>query len=118
MKNTDIIEAWMSGKKSGQGQWRLHTDGKSLFSYQLRIGRTESDGKKIAFNYTAKGPQFYSTTTSRHCYLAIRHGGAAIVWNDTEDEYERKITRAEFRRCLMNQTRLPVDVIKIACSYM
>lgn len=62
----------------------IWTDGKNLYSYDLRIGYTGKDGIKKVYNYTArdiKTPygkviphQFISTTTSRHVSEALKWG--------------------------------------------
>ena len=42
----------------------FYTDGKDLYSYNLRVGTTSKSGRKAAIDYRA--PWFYSQTTSQH----------------------------------------------------
>lgn len=63
MKNSDVASAWIAGRAASTRNFR--TDGKSLWSYGLKI----ADELQI-FNYTASGRAFRSQTTSTHVGLA------------------------------------------------
>ena len=57
---TKVVEKWIEGEKFGSGQ--LRTDGKNLFSYQLKIGRTRR-GRKEFIDYSDEcGMKMYVTT--------------------------------------------------------
>ena len=61
--NSKVIWSWMNDKP-----WyslNMRTDGQSIYSYHLEIGKTE-DGEKVCLNYTASGLGCYSHTTSCH----------------------------------------------------
>jgi hypothetical protein len=60
MTNNKVCEAWIEGKKAKSNTMR--TDGISLFSYQMKIGQTLTNG--------LKQPYFYSMTTSKHVGIA------------------------------------------------
>lgn len=68
--NSQVADAWSKGKRASS--LNMSTDGKNIFSYWLRIGKTSDTGDKIAFDYTAKGGAFYSRTTSKHCGYSQR----------------------------------------------
>ena len=74
MKNIQVIEAFISGKKGKAGN--LFTDGQDLYSYGLKIGETRGS-QKIVFDYTATG-QYKSQTTSNHVN-ATKRAGALLV---------------------------------------
>lgn len=68
MKNQDVAEAWKDGRPAyTKSMW---TDGETLWSYHLPIGRTV-DGKKVALRYDSGGT-FVSVTTSNHVSHAKR----------------------------------------------
>jgi len=67
----DVVEHWIHGEKAISYSRTLWTDGRNLYSYRLRIGKTTINGKKIVYNYTRAG-EFVSQTTSRHVGLAKR----------------------------------------------
>lgn len=64
--NKQVVEAWGNGRAMSSNN--LHTDGMGLFSYDLLIGYTaEPNFLKVLIDYTAKGGEFVSvTTSSRH----------------------------------------------------
>ncbi len=65
-----VVDKWASGYAWKSGTGSLHTDGQDLYSYNLKIGYTDDQGKKVAIDYTAPGKAFYSQTTSKHVTLA------------------------------------------------
>ena len=67
--NEQVITRFLNGL-SGSGN-SLHTDGSSLYSYDLEIARWYG-GKSIVFDYTATGGAFQSMTTSQHVGLIKR----------------------------------------------
>ena len=68
VNNNDVILKWKQGQEARNGKHTLHTDGKDLYSYNLRIGFTTPSGKKVAVEHRA--PHFVSVTTSQHVGLA------------------------------------------------
>ena len=78
MKNQDVVRAWRAGKSAATKN--LSTDGKSLFSYRLEIGRTEHQdvsqvggrGWKVVLDYRSPH-DFISMTTSQHVALAANY---------------------------------------------
>ena len=80
MKNLHVIKSWNRGESGGRGA--LQTDGNKLGSYRLLIGRTDSEGNKIVLDYTAKGGQAVSQTTSTHVNLAKRNSNAEVMRPD------------------------------------
>ena len=70
IKNDAVARAWAENQ-AGDSK-NLHTDGKDLYSYNLLIGYTTSDGKKIVRNYRSGGEWGHvSHTTSRHVTMAM-----------------------------------------------
>ena len=84
MKNIQVINAWNSNKPAhaNNGRGALRTDGNRLWSYGLCIGRSDTEGNKIIFDFTAKGGQSVSNTTSQHVGLAKRNSNAEIMRPD------------------------------------
>mgnify|MGYP001275066099 CR=1 FL=1 len=74
-KKQKITESWMRGEIASTDNF--FTDGTRLYSYQLEIGTTLGS-KKIVYNYTARGNNFKSKTTSQHVEAARLAG--AEVW--------------------------------------
>lgn len=72
--NNGVIDAFMNLNTANAG--RLKTDGQSLFSYDLRIAEhiPQDDGSAITvvYDYTSKGGNYVSQTTSGHVGLAKR----------------------------------------------
>ncbi len=68
IKNNDIVDCWRRSRQSQNKSMR--SDGSNLFSYNLKIGYTDSKGKKVALDYTASSGNFRTRTTSNHVSLA------------------------------------------------
>ena len=68
VNNSDVIYKWKQNEEARNGRHTLHTGGKDLYSYNLRIGFTTPNGKKVAVEHRA--PHFVSITTSQHVGLA------------------------------------------------
>ena len=65
--NSLVAEAWALGKPAKNHKGTFHTDGKKIYSYELQLGDTSEDGKKIVKDYTANGSYGFRTmTTSQH----------------------------------------------------
>jgi len=65
--NSEVARLWGMNVNARSGNM-TSKDG-SLYSYGLEIGR-ELKGRKVAYDYTAKGRNFKSKTTSRHVRCA------------------------------------------------
>jgi len=63
VSNSDVIQAWLSGRVTKARH--LSTDGYNLYSYALLIGQ----GREV-YDYTSRGLGFTSQTTSCHVGLA------------------------------------------------
>ena len=81
MTNEQVVKAWINNQ-TGKSL-HMSTDGKSLFSYEMKIGETvyESNGlwsanKKHGLN--VQKPYFYSQTTSKHVGLVKRYADKMI----------------------------------------
>ena len=79
--NSLVARAWALGKPAKNHKGTFHTDGKKIYSYELQLGDTSDDGKKIVKDYTARGSYgFRSMTTSQHVgYLRYIRGYETIV---------------------------------------
>ncbi len=76
MTNKEVVQAFMNGKPGMSG--RMRTDGKLLYSYNLKIGWTTGTDHKLVYDYTARNNAFKSATTSKHVRLA-ENAGARLV---------------------------------------
>ena len=72
MTNRQVITAWSEGRSGRAGS--THTDGSTLWSYNLVIGVTDEDGEKVVYDYRATSGHFISSTTSHHVSLAAGVG--------------------------------------------
>ena len=72
--NDGVIDAFLDCKSANAG--RLKTDGQSLFSYDLRIAEHIPDdygrATTLVYDYTSKGGNYVSQTTSSHVGLIKR----------------------------------------------
>jgi len=72
--NVGVVDAFMNLNTANAG--RLKTDGQSLYSYDLRIAEhiPQRDGTAITvvYDYTSKGGNYVSQTTSGHVGLVKR----------------------------------------------
>ena len=82
MKNIEVINAWNRSRSAVNRNKALRTDGDRLWSYRLCIGRSDEEGNKIIFDFTAKGGQSVSNTTSQHVGLAKRNSSAEVMRPD------------------------------------
>ena len=72
--NMGVVDAFMNLDSANAG--RLKTDGQSLYSYDLRIAEhiPQKDGSAVTvvYDYTSKGGNYVSQTTSGHVGLVKR----------------------------------------------
>ena len=91
MRNEDVIRAWVRGDKATNGRGSLHTDGETLYSYDLKIGETDTDTRQegvvynvvIDYRPVSRGPMArrrrgVSVTTSAHVRLAARYADRVV----------------------------------------
>ena len=75
--NKEIPALWTAGIPAKSGNGQFSTDGKTLFSYKMPIGKTISGDnqgpRKVFCKYNSKPDNFVSTTTSVHVGLTLRH---------------------------------------------
>lgn len=76
MRNVQVVEAWLQGKRGRSGNGVLRTDGLKLFSYKVVIGDSADDEQKVVYDY--RGPNKIGLATTRHVFCAIREGGEQI----------------------------------------
>ena len=69
MRNDAVVRAFSRGERGAAGA--LRTDGRSLWSYDLKIAEKTLAGVIVA-DYTSPGGAFRSQTTSSHVNLAKR----------------------------------------------
>lgn len=74
VKNEQVARLWSEGKV-GRSK-NMSTDGKTLWSYNMPIGVTLDDGRKVAIRYQA--PRNYSNTTSRHVSYALQYADQVV----------------------------------------
>ena len=80
MRNDQVITAWNNGQQAKSGS--MKSDGDLLFSYRLCIGRTDCEGNKILFDWTATGGSYVSQTTSTHVNKVKKLSSASIMRPD------------------------------------
>jgi len=69
-RNAEVALCWAQGKPARNHNGTLITDGTRIYSYELQIGDTAENNKKVVKDYTAKGSYgFRSMTTSQHVGL-------------------------------------------------
>ena len=76
LNNSEIPKMWINGIAARSNNGQFSTDGKTLFSYNLPIGRTIDTKqmiKKVFCEYNSKSDNFVSSTTSQHVGLTLRH---------------------------------------------
>jgi len=65
-----IAEYWNDGIPSQSWSGNFRTDGLILYSFNLPIGTTDRNGKKIVFTYLKSAGHFISGSTAKHVGLA------------------------------------------------
>ena len=81
--NASVIKSWVRGYSSNNGRSSLHTNGRELFSYQLRIGYTDDKGNKVVEQYNASTGNVKSMTTSRHVSMASVQADREVTPNES-----------------------------------
>ena len=65
-RNDIVLEKWKKGEPANSHTGSLHTNGTSLFSYQMKIGHRAKSGTCVLGDFTSPGGSFQSMTTSCH----------------------------------------------------
>jgi hypothetical protein len=76
MRNKDVIRSFAWGNPAAAGN--LHTDGRSLWSYDLKIAQRTSEGVVVG-DFTSPGGGFHSMTTSKHVSMAKREAHTIML---------------------------------------
>ena len=66
LRNEEVLEKWKDGETASSHTGALCTNGRDLFSYNLRIGYRSRSGQTILGDFTSPGGDFHSMTTSCH----------------------------------------------------
>ncbi len=66
LMNELVLQKWKDGEEASSHNGALHTNGTSLFSYNLKIGHRSQSGVTIIGDFTSPGGNFRSMTTSCH----------------------------------------------------
>ena len=66
LRNDLVLEEWKNGETASSHTGALCTNGRDLFSYNLRIGYRSCSGQTILGDFTSPGGDFHSMTTSCH----------------------------------------------------
>ena len=77
MNNSQVLKAFTNGRAGSSKNGAFSTDGKSLYSYSLRIA-VHRDSDIAVGDYTASG-SYYSHTTSKHVGYARSLPGATVM---------------------------------------
>ena len=74
----DVASYWYRGLPACNNGSQHWTDGNKIYSYQLCIGETLEDGRKMVHDYTANTQYgFRSMTTSKH--VGYVRAGADVI---------------------------------------
>jgi len=73
LRNDLVLGKWTKGESANSHTGALHTNGTSLFSYNLRIGYRSRSGTCVLGDFTSPGGHFRSMTTSCHVGKARSH---------------------------------------------
>jgi len=87
VRNELVLEKWKDGESAASHNGALHTDGTSLFSYNLKIGHRADSGTTIVGNFTSSFGAFASQTTSCHVGKAraiADHTMHPVVFSNSE----------------------------------
>ena len=89
MRNDAVVRAFSRGERAAAGA--LRTDGRSLWSYNLKIAEKTLGGVVVA-DYTSTGGAFRSQTTSSHVNLAKRVADTIML----AEVFERTFVKMPF----------------------
>jgi hypothetical protein len=83
--NAGVARSWSHGRAAHNNNQSYWTDGKDIYSYELKIGETRSGGTKVLWDYTAAGGDFRSMTTSTK-HVCNARSYADEIWSPPSDE--------------------------------
>ena len=72
LRNELVLDKWKNGFPASSHTGALCTNGRDLFSYNLRIGYRSRSGACVLGDFTSPGGNFQSMTTSCHVGKARR----------------------------------------------
>ena len=90
-RNDVVLDKWRKGEHANSHTGSLHTNGTSLFSYQMKIGHRAKSGTCVLGDFTSPGGSFQSMTTSCHVGKARRvadHTMHPVVFENSEFKNE------------------------------
>lgn len=73
----EVAAACMKGESKHKGP--LHTNGKEIFSYALKIAERTGENELTVYDYTNKTGNFKSHTTSTHVGALARMGFSKLI---------------------------------------
>lgn len=85
--NDNVALNWSRGTTAQNHGGAFSTDGLNLYSYSTRIGFTTVGGQKVLGDFTKRGGQFLSMTTSTKHVSPARSVATVIMHPDDFDEY-------------------------------
>ena len=91
LRNDLVLEKWKKGETASSHTGALCTNGRDLFSYNLRIGYRSRSGACVLGDFTSPGGNFQSMTTSCHVGKARAIAGHTmhpVVFNNSEFKNE------------------------------
>jgi hypothetical protein len=87
LRNEQVVQRWKKGEAANSHTGALHTNGRSLFSYHLKIGHRADSGVCVLGDFTSPGGGYQSQTTSCHVGKARDHADHImhpVVFNNSE----------------------------------
>jgi hypothetical protein len=113
--NEGVVSAWKQGLIGWNSRKTLHTDGRYLYSYRLRIGTRLNGGATVVGDFTAPGGEYKSQTTSCHVGLAKRSGVDmvmhALVWRTSPVSYKDVYRPLELDLATGKVSRVPLEEV-------
>jgi len=94
MTNDEVAKAWSKGQSAQTSKcgntYRFSTDGNKIWSYGLMIGYTCSTHGKVVIDYTSRGNNFQSRTTSTHVSRAAKYGDILVNYKEVEGTSDQR----------------------------
>ena len=89
MTNEKVVEKWTQGKQGKS--LHMETNGKSLFSYRMKIGETWKGKTPVKVVLNVQSPYFYSHSTSHHVSIAKLHADKVLNPVRIKDDLNKSI---------------------------
>ena len=113
--NEGVVGAWKRGRSAWNSRKTLHTDGRYLYSYRLRIGTRLNGGATVVGDFTSGGGEYHTQTTSCHVGLAKRSGVDMVmhplVWKGSPVSYKDVYRPLELDLTTGNVSRVPPEEV-------